>query len=95
MEIPEEIVAGDKRPKSYKLTTNKKGFLRFHTTEIEGLVTQMEEAENNLKNALKNINTAIFKRFYTKQQILSKYIRILAELDCLANLAIISSQVTH
>jgi len=53
----------------------------------------LEEAENNLKNALKNINTAIFKRFYTKHQVISEYIKILAELDCYANLAIISSQV--
>ena len=95
LEIPEEIVSGDKRPKNYKLTTNKKGFHRFHTPELEKLVIHLEEAENNLKLALKNINTAIFKRFYLKHQILSNYINILAELDCLANLAIISSQVIN
>ena len=38
VEIPEEHVKGNKKPKNYELTSTRKGYERFHTPEIKELI---------------------------------------------------------
>jgi DNA mismatch repair protein MSH6 len=92
LEIPEEYVTGDKRPAEYKLTTSKKGFLRFHTKEIISLVERLDICLERLKDETKKFNVVLFKQFYMKSGIINEYIKNIAELDCLAALATVSSQ---
>lgn len=92
LEIPEEYVTGNKRPTEYKLTTSKKGFLRFHTKEIISLVERLDVCLETLKDETKKFNIILFKQFYMKSGIINDYIKNIAELDCLAALATVSSQ---
>ena len=90
LEVPEEYVVGNKRPKQYKLTTSRKGFLRFHTDEILDLVGKLDCLQLKLKDESNKLNTVLFKEFYMKSPILNDYIKNIAELDCLAALATVS-----
>ncbi len=92
LEIPEEYVVGPKRPAQYKLTTSRKGFLRFHTDEILELVNKLESLQLKLKDEATKLNVLLFKEFYKKSPILNDYIKNIAELDCLATLAMVSTQ---
>ena len=90
LEIPEEYVKKN-RPKDYILTTAKKGYLRFHTQEILDNVKLLENTQEKLKNLSQNVNIQLFKQFYNKHNILNHYINIISEIDCLSNLAYIST----
>jgi DNA mismatch repair protein MSH6 len=92
LEIPEEYVVGSKTPTEYKLTTFRKGFLSFHTDEILELVNILESLHLKLKDEATKLNVLLFKEFYKKSPILNDYIKNIAELDCLATLAMVSTQ---
>ncbi len=91
LEVPEEYVIGDKRPSDYKMTTSKKGYLRFHTDEILKLVEKLDTLQESLKEEMKKFNHLLFKQFYSKSAMINEYIKNIAELDCLASLASVSS----
>lgn len=92
LEVPEEFVEGNKRPFNYKLTTSRKGYLRFHTSEITDLVEKLETICDKLKDETRKFNHILFKEFYLKSPIINDYIKNMAELDCIACLAIVSTQ---
>lgn len=93
MEIPEDIVKGDKKPKNYILTTSKKGYIRFHTQEIIDKVNELENYQEKLKKEITKFNLILFNQFYMKSGVINAYIKNIAELDCLSSLALVSSQV--
>ena len=90
LEIPEEIIKKNK-PNNYILTTSKKGYLRFHTQEILNNIKKLEECSEKIKELSKNLNKILFENFYSKHEILQNYIEKISEIDCLTNLAFISS----
>ena len=89
LEVPENVVANN-RPKEYILTTSKKGFLRFHTKEIIENIKKLEELEEENKALTWKLNLEIFKIFYNQKNIISSFINIVSEIDCLASLAFVS-----
>lgn len=64
LEVPTELVRGDKKPKEFEFTSAKKGFDRFHTHTIKKLVEELDDAENELKDAMVPFLQAIFSRFH-------------------------------
>lgn len=92
LEVPEELVSGNKKPKHFEFTSARKGFQRFHTPDIKELVDHLESAEETLKDAMVPFLCAIFTRFHEKKEIWSRLVSIMSELDCLMSLAITSSE---
>ena len=90
LEIPESYVKNN-RPEGYILTTSKKGYLRFHTKEILENVEKLEEVEERLKEATKNLNSEVFKQFYSNHKLINIFINSVAEIDCLTTFAYIST----
>ena len=90
LEIPEEHVKGNKKPKEFELTSQRAGYQRFHTPALKQLVEQLENAEDRLKDAMSPFLTAIFKRFHEQKTIWCQILQVLTELDCLASLSIAS-----
>ena len=41
-----EFVKGNRKPKEFEFTSQRKGFERFHTKEIKDLVDRLETAED-------------------------------------------------
>ena len=64
LEIPVELVKGNKKPKEFELTSNKAGYERFHTNEIKAMVDRLEDAEEALKSEMVPFLCAIFSRFH-------------------------------
>lgn len=60
LEIPSEHVRGNKKPKNFEFTSQKKGYERFHTPELKKLVDRLEIAEDALKDAMMPFLSAIF-----------------------------------
>lgn len=89
LEIPENIVK-DNRPKDYILTTSKKGFLRYHTKEIVENVKKLEELEEELRVLTGKLNSEIFKIFYNQRDVITSFINVVSEIDCLTSLAFVS-----
>ena len=89
LEIPENVVK-DNRPKDYLLTTSKKGFLRFHTKEIVDNVKKLEELEEELRTLTGKLNSEIFKIFYNQRDVITSFVNVVAEIDCLTALAFVS-----
>lgn len=63
--------------------------------QIKELVGDLEEAEDNLQDALTPFLTAIFGNFYAKKAIWLQILQIITELDCLASLAATSGRSAH
>ena len=61
MEVPENI--SKKVPDEYNLMSSKKGWKRYRTDEIEGLLSQMTDAEDRKDIALKDVMRRIFYTF--------------------------------
>jgi len=64
IEIPVELVKGNKKPKDFEFTSQRKGFERFHTKTIKDILEKLENAEENLKEAMIPFLCAIFSKFY-------------------------------
>ena len=90
LEIPEEHVKGNKKPKDFDFSSARAGFQRFQTATTKALVEQLEVAEDKLKDAMAPFLTAIFSKFHTKKSMWLQILSILGELDCLASLSIVS-----
>lgn len=69
VEIPEEHVKGNKKPRDFEMTSTRQGYQRFHTPEIKHLVERLEVVEDKLKDALSPFLTAIFADFHSKKAI--------------------------
>jgi len=93
LEIPEEILKSKNLGSNYKLTTTRKGYMRYHTPELEDLIEELELNQQLLKKENNKFNIDLFQKFYSKNFEITSYIESLAELDCLCALAYISNQV--
>jgi len=85
-------VKGDRKPKHFEFTSQKKGFERFRTKEIIQMVDKLEMAEEALKDALLPFIASMFCRFYDEREVWLKALSVLTELDCLGSLATVSGQ---
>uniref|UniRef100_K3W7B0 DNA mismatch repair protein n=1 Tax=Globisporangium ultimum (strain ATCC 200006 / CBS 805.95 / DAOM BR144) TaxID=431595 RepID=K3W7B0_GLOUD len=91
LEVPESAVSS-KQPKEYELKSRKKGYKRFHTPTIRGLLAQLVAAETRKEEALKDQMRKVFHRFDGDYKYWLKAVQCLAVLDCLLSLALVSSQ---
>lgn len=92
IEIPEEHVKGNKKPKDFEFSSSRTGYQRFVTPETKALVDKLERAEEALKDSMAPFLTAIFQKFHSHKATWLQCLSVITELDCLASLAIISGQ---
>ena len=86
LEFPDKLI-GDKKPKDFAITSKRKGFLRFHTPEIEESLKKLQILEQELQNRLSPFICDYFRMFYSKHSYWQQIINCLGELDCLCSLA--------
>jgi hypothetical protein len=60
MEIPLELIKGDKKPDELVMTSHRTGYQRFHTEELRNLYERYEVKIDILKTALNPFICAIF-----------------------------------
>jgi len=94
IEIPEELVEGEKKPSNYVVTSKRKGFLRFHTSEIENYVKQLKELQDEFKEIFVPFVCDYFKKFYERKHHWQQIVSCLGELDCLCGLAVLAASMT-
>ena len=87
LEIPEDLVEGTKRPKEFAITSKRKGFLRFHTPEIEACLRKLWHYEYDFQKLFTPFVSDYFKKFYERNNYWQQVISCLGELDCLCSLA--------
>ena len=87
IEVPVDLVKGKKKPPDFFLSSQKTGVERFQTDTLKGLIEELEEAEESLKNAISPFVCALFQRFYENRNMWGPAIQVLSELDCLSSLA--------
>ena len=90
IEIPVELVGGNKKPTDFDISSKKKGYERFVTQKIRDLVAKLEDAEGRLQDLLKLFVCFVFRYFYTYHKVWDCFIKGLAQLDCLCSLSIVS-----
>ena len=61
-------------PSKYTLTSKAKKCQRFHTPELTDLVEQLEDAEDELREAISPFLTKLFRKFYKKQYLWSDFV---------------------
>lgn len=81
IEIPERYVKGKKKPADLEYTSKRKGFERFHTSDIKKLLEDLEEAEEVLKQSIIPFICSLFLHFHSKSSIWGRAVSCLAELD--------------
>ena len=65
LEVPESALAHH-TPNEYDLKSQRKGFKRYWTREIEGMLARMTDAEERRDSALRDTMRAIFHSFDTQ-----------------------------
>ena len=83
---------GNKKPNGWDITSQRKGFERFHTQTLRDLVDRLEIAEEALKDAMIPFLCAIFTRFHEHKDMWDKILNVITEVDCLISLSIASGQ---
>lgn len=79
------------KPKELEFTSRRVGYQRFQTAAIRKLLVELEQAEENKKQAITPFVCGIFEQFHSTHLIWTQLVRCLSELDCLYSLAIISN----
>jgi len=77
-------------PENYIETSKSKKYTRYQTQELGDLVDQLQEAEENLKDAISPFLSRLFRKFYKKQYLWTDFISCIAEVDCIMSLAEVS-----
>jgi DNA mismatch repair ATPase MutS len=90
IEVPIELVEGKLKPANFEFTSQRKDYQRFHTREVRKLVSDLELAEEELKDALGPFLSSMFSRFHDKKETWDSAVRAVSELDCIGSLAIVS-----
>ena len=90
LEIPEKHVKGTKKPEDFEFTSARAGYQRFLTEEIKEIVKELEEVEELMKKNLKTFAEDVFRYFRENYNSLDSFHAILAEIDCLCSLSMIS-----
>ena len=84
---------GPKRPKDYTIISKRKGFLRFHTPDIENMLSKLVKYEEEFKKQFIPFIFEYFRKFYKRHATWQQLISCLAELDCLCSLAILANSM--
>lgn len=91
MEVPEQLVLKEKKPKGWEFTSSRKGFQRFHTGEIQGQLRVLEELGQELYMGMQRIAHSLLLTFYKKHQDCFAFLAVLSELDALVCLSKVSA----
>jgi DNA mismatch repair protein MSH6 len=91
IEVPVDLVSGSKKPRCFDLTSKRTGFERFMTHDLALKIERLEQAEDDLKEAITPFVYALFTRFLDSRHLWQPAVAVLAELDCLASLAVASN----
>lgn len=83
LEVPDQYVEGSKKPVDLTITSKKKGFQRFQSEKIEGLLFDLKVAEDALSRSLTPFLKDYFLLFYSFKQQWFQLLSSLAHLDCL------------
>jgi len=89
LEVPDSV---RKIPDKYTLQSQKKGFKRYWTSEIEEKLAEMVDAEERREEALKDTMRHVFHKFDQEYKTWDKTVQCLAVVDSLISLASYSSQ---
>ncbi|KAL9963214.1 hypothetical protein ACROYT_G032392 [Oculina patagonica] len=89
LEVPDSI---RKIPDEYTLQSQKKGFKRYWTSQIEEKLAEIVDAEERREEALKDTMRHVFHKFDQEYKTWDKTVQCLAVLDSLISLASYSSQ---
>eukprot|EP01038_Epipyxis_sp_PR26KG_P007516 gene7516-10239_t len=89
LEVPMHLV--NKVPSSWRTKSQKKTHRRYWNDEIEGLLSQLIDAENKLDYAQNDTLRRIFEKFDAHRSLWSDAVACMALLDSLLSLALVSS----
>lgn len=92
LEIPESALRSSP-PNDYHLKSQKKGFKRYSSDEVDELNEQLTTAEESRDAALKDTMRNIFNQFDKEYSKWETAVRCLATLDCLMSLACYSNNI--
>nr|QIC49977.1 DNA mismatch repair protein Msh6-like protein [Actinia equina] len=90
LEVPDSAL-GKNTPDDYTLQSQRKGFRRYWTSEIEEHLADLMDAEDRRDVALKDTMRTIFQSFDEHYDMWDKAVQCLAVLDALVSLATYSS----
>merc|ERR1712194_871279 len=88
LEINQEDITKLKLPKAFEFSSRTRGKeqkSRYITNGIMHLVAEMEDYEDNRQEAMKDYVGQVFTKFFEKKVVFDKFLRVLAELDCLCS----------
>lgn len=91
-----EIEAPDtlEPPSSWTFSSRRNGYSRYLTGESRNLVAELEELEEEKKSQLKIFVNFFCMEFSRKKSVWERFVRVIAEIDCLFSLSIVSYQWT-
>ena len=87
LEVPAKI----KVPKDWKLLSSTKDVKRYYFSELQGLVRDLQEAQETHGQIVKQVAGRFFARFDEDYDIWSAAVKVIAQLDCLISLAAASA----
>ena len=87
LEVSDQVLETVQKPRDYVVTSKRKGFVRYHTPEIEATLQELFGFEMDLQRALVVFMADYFRKFYDKKIYWDQIVACLAELDCLCSLA--------
>lgn len=89
LEIPEScaLKAANCVEEKYELKSARKGFKRYHTTTISGLLNKLEDAESKREEALGDIFRRLLEKFDHDHDKWETAINCIAQFDALISLA--------
>eukprot|EP00884_Botryococcus_braunii_P001653 jgi/Botrbrau1/11489/Bobra.0360s0015.2 len=85
LEVPEE--AKSKVPSNFEVLGQRKGFLRYMSSELRQLVEAREEAVTQREVALQGLLKGILRKFASHKSIWSKAVEAAGQVDALMSLA--------
>ena len=90
LEVEEKYVKGNKKPDDYEFTSGRQGYQRFHTKEIIDMIDELEELEEKVKQTMNEFCVFVFSEFKSHFKYWDGLINVIAELDCLCSLSLVS-----
>ena len=90
LEVPDRLIKGMGKPNEFEFISQRQGFQRFHTEEIKAMVARLEILEEKEKCTIRTFAEFLFTYFYQKCQFWDALVKIIAELDCLCALSVVS-----
>ncbi|KAL4506669.1 hypothetical protein ABPG72_000240 [Tetrahymena utriculariae] len=94
LEIPIELVKGDKKPAEFELTSITKKTQRFHTPQLKQLINKQLLLQDQLKQYLGDFTCVVFDEFFKFRNNWNQIVSVVAEIDCLISLSQVSFHET-